>query len=240
MGTDVDLAAHPMRSPHRAPHGRWWAPALLVMPVLLLMTSTSSAQVQAQADEVEEVLRVNRVDVSAFPDVELIIHPRNRSLLGLEVDQVTLTELGRRRPVALEALPGSALNVGVVIDVSTGGEALREVKGAAIELLLSLPDGARSLLLTGDGRPVAGTEATSDLTANLEALRSLDAGTGAPVAEAIVPALDRLRPAGASRTTVVLVSAEPVSGFDETMVRTASSALARDRRPLHPGSRGRR
>lgn len=245
MGTDVDGPARARVARVRRP----WSPVAVATAVAaaLLLGPTAApahaqtqaqaqaqAQVQAQTPDVEQSLRVNRADLSAFPAVNLTITPpRDRSGSALDAAQLTLTELGRRRAVELVPLQAEELSVAIVLDVSVDGDALQQVKGAAIELILRLPDGAKTLLLAGDGSPIGRAEATSDRQANLDELRTLQAGIGAPLTEGILPALERLVPDGADRPTVVLISPAAVEVSDQAAAEAASQALAQARAGLY-------
>jgi tight adherence protein B len=145
-----------------------------------------------------------------------------------------VTEAGARRPAQLEALPVEGLDVALVIDTSGSmvGAPLAAAKVAAQTFLSQLPASVPVSVIGFGASPSVVSPRSTNRTAQLAAIRGLNAGGQTALYDALRMALTQLAlPGAGARQMAVLLTDGGDTASTATLDATAD-ALAKARVPL--------
>lgn len=166
----------------------------------------------APAHGAERPLRVESEDVSEHPDVTLTVTvPFEVAGGAVPTDAFSVAENGSERPVEVESLRGSSLEVIVVMDTtgSMGGKPITEAKAAARSFLDKLPQGTSVSVMGYDTKVYRVSRFSKDMSSHARAIRRLQAGGETALYDAVAGALrafEGRRPA--ERAIVLLTDGE--------------------------------
>lgn len=182
----------------------------------------------APAHGAERPLRVESEDIANHPDVTLTVTvPFEVAGGGVPTDAFSLTENGSERPVDVESLRGSSLEVIVVLDTtgSMGGGPIAEAKAAARSFLDKLPQGTSVSVMGYDTKVYRVSRFSKDISSHARAIRRLEAGGETALYDAVAGALRAFdgRPP-AERAIVLLTDGE--DNASKTSLRDITSDLA--------------
>lgn len=199
------------------------AASLLATVVAVSITSGAAAGVEGDDPG---ALRISQVRVDDLPRVDVVASPpAELSALALDDSDFTVTEAGRERPAEVEQLPADDLDVVIAIDLAEPDHAA--VRGAADELIRTLPDGSRAGLVAGP-TPTDSVALTADKAQGLAGLAGLEGGAEADATTdtaAKVRAAALMADAGpGSRAAVVWISAAPATELLDRLGEAAPGA----------------
>ena len=171
-------------------------------------------------------LTVSRVDVSRHPEVGFVLTlARASTLADVRRDLVVRSAAGTL-PATVTSLSAGDLQVVVVPDVDVAPNRLAAQRAALTRLVLRLPAGARTGVLTGTD-PAAMPEISADPTGAVRGLALAGGAAALPPAERLQAALADFAPGPRVRRTVVAVTAgtEPAGAviLDNLRRRLAAS-----------------
>jgi tight adherence protein B len=198
-----------------------------LLAVLLALVVAPAGMALAQTDG--ENLRIDKVDVTGHPEVEVTVSAPTGDSAG---ETITVTEDGEQRAVEIEQAPSADLQVVLLLDVtgSMGGGPLAAAKQAATAFLDRLPDDVRLAVVSYDTEAtlVSGFEASRDEHA--DGIDGLEAGGETAMYDAVVSALDLFPDAAgdASRALVLLTDGEDNASraeLEDVVDRLASSGV---------------
>jgi tight adherence protein B len=207
--------------------------AVAVLALVLAPAVTMAGAVPgAWADE---VLTVVSTDAGAYPDVRLVVAvPGQVGDPAQPGAAATVTEAGQSRSVRVDALPAEELDVALVIDTSGSmiGAPLAAAKSAAQAFLTQLPASVPVSVIGFGASPAVVSPRSTNRTAQLAAVRALNAGGQTALYDAIRTALTQLQQPGAGvRQMTVLLT----DGGDTTSTATldaTAEAMAKAKIPL--------
>ena len=187
------------------------------------------------AASADEVLTVVSTDTGAYPDVRMVVAvPGQIGDPAQPGATVTLTEAGAGRPLRVEALPAEGLDVALVIDTSGSmvGAPLAAAKVAAQAFLTQLPASVPVSVVGFGASPSVVSPRSTDRTAQLAAIRALNAGGQTALYDALRVALTQLQlPGAGARQMAVLLTDGGDTASSATLDATAD-ALAKAKVPL--------
>lgn len=163
----------------------------------------------APAHAAQRPLRVEAEDVSSHPKVTVTVTVPFEVAAGpVPEDAFTLSEEGTERPVTVESLRGSALDVIVVMDTtgSMGGAPIAEAKAAAISFLNKLPQGTSVSVMGYDTKPYRASPFGTDIGRHARAIRGLRAGGETALYDAVAGAVDTFARRRPAERAIVLLS----------------------------------
>jgi glycosyltransferase involved in cell wall biosynthesis len=173
-------------------------------PALLLPLAPDRA-----AADPAGTLTVSRVDVSRWPEVGFVLTPAHAgTLAGVRRDLVVRSTAGRLQ-ATVTSLSAGDLQVVVVPDVDVAPDRLAEQRTALTRLVVGLPAGARTGVLTG-ADPAAMPEISADPTGAVRGLALAGGAAVLPPAERLQAALADFAPGARVRRTVMAVTAGTV------------------------------
>ncbi len=180
----------------------------------------------APAAWADETLTVVNTDVTAYPDVRVILAvPAQVGDQGLTAPVVTVTEGGQNRPVRVEALPVEGLEVALVVDTSGSmvGSPLAAAKTAAQAFLTQLPVTVPVSVIGFGASPAVVSPRSVNRSAQVAAIRALAAGGQTALYDALRTAMAQLQAPGVgARRMVVLLT----DGGDTASVATLDATAA--------------
>jgi tight adherence protein B len=178
---------------------------LLTTSLMLVVAPLGVATAQDSVDG----LRIDSVDLSAYPHVQATISAPPG---GGDGEALAVTESGEVREVEVERAPSADLHVVLLLDVtgSMGGGPLDAAKQAATAFLERLPDDVRLAVVSYDSETVlvTGFDATRD--EHTDGIEALQAAGETAMYDAVVSALDLFpeTDGDASRALVLLTDGE--------------------------------
>jgi hypothetical protein len=126
----------------------------------------------------------------------------------LNTQAFQLWENGQPKDVRVDALPGSALRVSVVVDARPGDQ-LQGAQNAVADLMIGLPDGAEAAVV--GARPARLIQPlTGDAGSVVRALAAASFSGPSDDASALALALRQVRAGPAGRRAVILITTSPV------------------------------
>ena len=203
--------------------------ALAVSSIVLVLAAPALGQEATQ-------LEIERVDASNFPTVEVVVTPPS-DLRNTDIgpENVTLTENGVERAVAVGRLIDEPLQVVLAIDTSgsMSGEALAGAKEAAAAFVAGMPDSTRIAVMSFASQPVLVSDFTDDAAVTLAAIDGLFASGETALYDAVLAAVGAFDPStGAPRFVVILsdggdtVSATSLEGATQILGSSPVSLYA--------------
>jgi len=200
----------------RRPKGRVWAAAALTLGVVFGPFAAESATARAAADD---TLAVLATDVSAHPDVRLVVSPPATLVAGTPpASAFTVVEAGKTRPFTVEALTAGQLEVALLVDTSASmaGAPLAAAKLAARSLLTQLPSGVPVAVLGFGATPRVVTALSTDRSAQAAGLSTLTTAGDTALYDGVQQAVAQLPAVPGTRRVIVLLS----DGGDTASVAT--------------------
>lgn len=199
---------------------------LLAAAIAAGVSATSGAAAAVEGDD-PEALRVTLVPTDDTAEVRLVVSPpAELSLLDLESGDFTVTEGADVRPTEVERLAADDLDVTVAVDLADPDGSGAAVRGAADELIRTLPDDSRVGVVIG-ADPTTNVALTADKGQSLAGLASL-AGLGeeAPgdLGAIVETAVAQADAGPGTRPAVVLLSAAPVAEVLDALGQPLPSA----------------
>src|SRR4051812_34655093 len=128
------------------------------------------------ASAAEEALTVASIDVSAYPDVRLVVvEPPALAGQGATPPAVTVTEESRTSTAPVDLLPTDQMEVALVVDSSgsMAGAALASAKAAAKSFLTQLPAAVPVSVIGFGTPPTLLSKRATDRAAQLAAVDAL-------------------------------------------------------------------
>ena len=187
------------------------------------------------AASADETLTVVSTDAGAYPDVRMVVAvPGQIGDPAQPGATVTVTEAGAGRPVRLEALAAEGLDVALVIDTSGSmvGAPLAAAKTAAQSFLTQLPASVPVSVVGFGASPSVVSARSTNRTAQLAAIRGLNAGGQTALYDALRLAITQLQlPGAGARQMAVLLTDGGDTASTATLDATAD-ALAKAKVPL--------
>lgn len=188
-------------------------PAWAGIALTLATFAAGPGAVPAAGAEVLDI-RVTDVRIENYPDVELRVNPpKELSLLDLGVNDIGVTQAGDRVPARVARLTGADLDVAVVVDLAGSADDVKAVRGAADELIRTLPGGSRVAVVVPGEPPVLAAPLGADKTRPLAALSRLVGARRGEAGPAVALGVRQTSagPGTGTRDVVVWLSARPVS-----------------------------
>jgi hypothetical protein len=135
--------------------------ALLAVVVMVAAPSRAVPSDPLDAATVYAVDQTAATDGSTPVARILLSAPPRLATRTLTADDITVTVDGAPRPVRVQRLTADDLEIAVVVDTTLGGDALRTMQAALVELALQLPPGATMRVVgaggsSSDAAPVPG------------------------------------------------------------------------------------
>jgi tight adherence protein B len=196
----------------------------------LAMTAMAALLPMSTAAGAEEPLTVVSTDVTAYPDIRLVI-----AAPGQPGDQVLtdaafrVTEGGQPRPVSrVEVLPADQLEVALALDTSGSmiGAPLAAAKAAARSFLAQLPATVPVSVVGFGASPTVVSARSTDRAAQAGAVNGLVARGQTGLYDALALALAQLPPAGPGiRRVVVLLTDGGDTSSNRTLDATVSALV---------------
>ena len=189
----------------------------------------------APAASADEVLTVVNTDTGAYPDVRMVVAvPGQIGDPAQPGATVTLTEAGAGRPVRVEALPAEGLDVALVIDTSGSmvGAPLAAAKVAAQAFLTQLPASVPVSVVGFGASPSVVSPRSTNRTAQLAAIRALNAGGQTALYDALRVALTQLQLPGAGARQMAVLLTDGGDTASSATLDTTADALAKAKVPL--------
>ena len=186
-----------------------WAVTLTVLP---------------PASAADEALTVVSTDVSAYPDVRMVVvEPAQLAGQAAGTPGVTVSEQGRTSTARVDLLPTDQLEVALVVDSSgsMAGAALASAKTAAKSFLAQLPATTPVSVIGFGATPTLVSRRSTDRAAQLAAVDALVARGETAMYDALAMALTQLSTTG-TRPVVVLLS----DGADTASAATLDATAA--------------
>ena len=181
----------------RRPAGVWAAAAMALAGVLGLAPAASA----------EEALTVVRTDVTAYPDVSMVVAaPPELGDQPLSTAAFKVVEGGEVRTVTVEPLPADQLELALVIDTSASmaGAPLTAAKVAAQSFLAQVPAGVPVSIIAFGASPTIVSPRSANRPAQVAAIKGLSARGDTALYDALGLALAELPGSGARRMAVLL------------------------------------
>lgn len=189
----------------------------------------------APAAGAEEALTVVSADVSAYPDVRMVVAvPTQAGDPGFAASAVTVTEAGRPRPVTLQALPAEQLEVALVIDTSGSmqGAPLTAAKAAAQAFVEQLPATVPVSIIGFGASPSVVSPRTANRPAQLAAIRAMSAGGQTALYDALGLALTELQQPGAGTRRMAVLLTDGGDTASAATLEATADAMAAAKVPL--------
>lgn len=183
----------------------------------------------------DEVLTVVNADTGAYPDVRMVLAVPGQ--IGDPTQPgatVTLTEAGADRSVRVEALPAEGLDVALVIDTSGSmvGPPLAAAKVAAQAFLTQLPASVPVSVIGFGASPSVVSPRSTNRTAQLAAIRALNAGGQTALYDALRVALTQLQLPGAGARQMAVLLTDGGDTASAANLDTTADALVQAKVPL--------
>lgn len=182
------------------------------------LTLVALAPAAAAAAAADEALTVVSTDVSAYPDVRMVVSvPAGEQ--GGPAPAVTVTENGHPRPVVVQPLAAEELEVALVIDTSGSmqGAPLAAAKAAAQAFINQLPATVPVSVIGFGASPAVVSPRSTNRAAQLAAVRALSASGQTALYDALHLGLAQLQlPRAGGRQMAVLLT----DGGDTASVAT--------------------
>ena len=176
------------------------------------------------ASAADEALTVVSADVSAYPDVRMVVvEPAQLAGQGAGTPGVTVSEKGRTSTARVDLLPTDQLEVALVVDSSgsMAGAALASAKAAAKSFLSQLPATTPVSVIGFGATPTLVSRRSTDRAAQLVAVDALVARGETALYDALAMALTQLSTTG-TRPVVVVLS----DGADTASAATLDATAA--------------
>lgn len=197
------------------------APTLAAICAVVLLAPAAGA---AGTTAGEGILTVVSTDVTAYPDVRLVVAaPASLDGQVLTSSAFQVLEGGQARPVTVEALPPEQLEVALVIDTSASmiGTPLLAAKSAARSFLSRLPDSVPVSVIAFGGAPrLLSTRSTNRILQG-SVISSLSASGETALYDALAAALGQLPATSGARRAIVVLG----DGADSTSALTLEATL---------------
>jgi len=199
-------------------------PVLLLAPILgvlatLLVVGVAHPGVARGATATPpacEDLQLGTVDTAALPQVAVTATvPARLGTASLPASAFTVRQGGDELPlISASRLPESGLEVVVVVDnaAATGAGSLAAAQGAAVELIVGLPDQALTGVVTAGGEPRVLARVPSAKAAASQALASATPAGPRRTVDALALALEQFPAATGGRRHIVVFSAGSDAG----------------------------
>ena len=174
----------------------------------------------------DEALPVVGTDISAFPDVRMVVAPP-ASLADetLPATAFGVSEDGQARAVRVDPLPAGQVEVALAIDTSASmaGAPLAAAKAAARSFLAQLPPTQPVSLVSFGATPTVVSARSSDRAAQGAAISALTARGPTALYDALALALAQLPSASNAGRTVVLLTDGGDTASSSTLDATAQA-----------------
>lgn len=177
----------------------------------------------------EEALPVVGTDISAFPDVRMVVAaPASLADDTLPATAFGVSEDGQPRAVRVDPLPAGQVEVALVIDTSASmaGAALAGAKAAARSFLAQLPPTQPVSVVSFGASPTVVSTRSSDRPAQAAAISALKARGPTALYDALGVALAQLPSGSSSGRTIVLLTDGGDTASSNTLEATAQALSA--------------
>lgn len=187
------------------------------------------------AASADEVLTVVGTDVSAYPEVRLVVAvPGNVGDPSQAGATALVTEAGQTRAARVDALAAEELEVALVIDTSgsMNGAALTAAKAAAQAFLSQLPATVPVSVIGFGARPAVVSPRSTNRPAQLAAVRALAASGQTALYDALGLAVAQLQQPGSGARRMAVLLTDGGDTASTATVDATAEAMGRAKVPL--------
>jgi tight adherence protein B len=207
---------------------------LLLVACCALLAIPGAALAAAQPDT-DAVVRIESIDVTAYPDVEVSVSVPGRPEGVLDGDALLLTEDGEVQAFDGRQAASADLQVILLLDTtgSMGGAPLDAAKAAARAFLDDLPEDAQVAVLSYDTEPTVVTDFSATREEHAAGVVALEAGGRTAMYDALASAVEIFPASDDDTNRAIVLLTDGEDNASTTTLEEATAQLVAQDAALH-------